>query len=211
MDTLDALLSTGSFPSFALLSQSERFQRQWPSLYDAVEEGRINEDALRVLLVRQLPQQGICVFPLDGSSWPRPRAQVLEDRQYVYRASSAVNGGTVTIGYSYSWLAWCAEPHSSWALPSDGPGRGGGTGPGTVSPAGGHPPRAGHRGRRWKIGPLPISLASTRSVHRGGHPSAERSGAVSPGPASLGAPTRASPQARCSLSLPGPDHLGAAR
>jgi hypothetical protein len=37
MDTLDALLSTGSFPSFAMLSQSERFQRQWPSLYDAVE------------------------------------------------------------------------------------------------------------------------------------------------------------------------------
>jgi hypothetical protein len=86
MDTLDALLSTGSFPSFAMLSQSERFQRQWPSLYDAVEEGRINEDALRTLLVRQLPQQGICVFPLDGSSWPRPRAQVLEDRQYVYQA-----------------------------------------------------------------------------------------------------------------------------
>jgi len=23
------------------------------------------------------------VFPLDGSSWPQPRAQVLEDRQYV--------------------------------------------------------------------------------------------------------------------------------
>jgi hypothetical protein len=119
MDTLDALLSTGSFPSFAMLSQSERFQRQWPSLYDAVEEGRINEDALRTLLVRQLPQQGICVFPLDGSSWPRPRAQVLEDRQYVYQASSAVNGGTVTIGYPYSWLDWCAEPHSSWALPID--------------------------------------------------------------------------------------------
>jgi len=36
MDTLDALLSTGSFPSFALLSQSERFQRQWPRLYDYV-------------------------------------------------------------------------------------------------------------------------------------------------------------------------------
>ena len=31
--------------------------------------------------------------------WPRPRSRVLDDRQYVYQASSDVNGGTVTIGY----------------------------------------------------------------------------------------------------------------
>jgi hypothetical protein len=51
--------------------------------------------------------------PLDGS------ARTLEDRQYVYQASTDVNGGTVTIGYPYSLLEWCAEPHSSWSLPVD--------------------------------------------------------------------------------------------
>jgi len=66
-----------------------------------------------------LPRQGICIFPLDGSSWPRPRGRVLEDLQYVYQASSDVNGGTVTIGYPYSLLEWCAEAHSSWSLPLD--------------------------------------------------------------------------------------------
>jgi hypothetical protein len=34
-----------------------------------------------------------------------------------YQASSDVNGGTVTVGYPYSLLEWCVEPHSSWSLP----------------------------------------------------------------------------------------------
>jgi len=66
-----------------MLSQSSQFQRKWPSLYAAVEDGE------------------------------------LDDRQFVYQASSDVNGGNVTIGYPYSLLEWCAEPHSSWSLPVD--------------------------------------------------------------------------------------------
>lgn len=118
-DLLDAVVSEGTVASFAMLSQSERFQRQWPSLYDAMSEGGIDSDWLREQLARQAPPEGVCVFPLDGSPWPRPRARVLEDRQYVYQASTDVNGGTVTVGYPYSLLEWCAEPHSSWALPID--------------------------------------------------------------------------------------------
>ncbi len=59
------------------------------------------------------------MFALDGSPWPRPRARTLEDRQFVYQASSDVNGGTVTIGYPYSMLEWIVEAHSSWSLPVD--------------------------------------------------------------------------------------------
>ncbi len=118
-DTVDALLAGGTFASFAYLSQNERFQRKWPSLYAAVEDGQVNVQALRDLLVRQLPQKGICVFPLDSSSWPRPRSRVLKDLQYVYQASSDVDGGNITIGYPYSLLEWCAEAHTSWSLPLD--------------------------------------------------------------------------------------------
>lgn len=102
-----------------MLGRSERFRRKWPSLYAAVEDGQIDPQALCALLVAQLPRQGICIFPLDGSPWPRPRGRVLADLQYVYQASSDVNGGTVTIGYPYSSLEWCAEPHSGWSLPVD--------------------------------------------------------------------------------------------
>lgn len=42
---------------------------------------------------------------------------MLDDRQYVYQASSDINGGTVTVGYPYSLLEWYVEPHSSWSLP----------------------------------------------------------------------------------------------
>jgi len=118
-EVLDALLATGAPASFAMLSQSERFQRRWPSLYAAVEDGRIASAWLRRFLIQQVPQRGVCIFPLDGSSWPRPRARTLPDLQYVYQASSDVNGGTVTIGYPYSLLEWCAEAHSSWSLPLD--------------------------------------------------------------------------------------------
>ena len=118
-DLLDALIAEGRVSSFAMLSQSSQFQRKWPSLYAAVEDGEIDSHWLRTYLARQAPQQGVCVFPLDGSPWPRPRSRVLDDRQYVYQASSDVNGGTVTVGYPYSLLEWCVEPHSSWSLPVD--------------------------------------------------------------------------------------------
>ena len=102
-----------------MLSQAEQFQRKWSSLYAAVEDGRLDEVWLRKFLAQQIPQTGICVFALDGSPWPRPRAKTLDDRQYVYQASSDVNGGTIAIGYPYSSLDWVKEAHSSWALPVD--------------------------------------------------------------------------------------------
>lgn len=116
---LDALIAEGPVSSFVRLSQSSQFQRKWPSLYGAVEDGEIDSPWLRTHLARQVPHQGVCVFPIDGSPWPRPRSRVLEDRQYVYQASSDVNGGTLTVGYPYSLLEWCVEPHTSWCLPVD--------------------------------------------------------------------------------------------
>jgi len=118
-DTLDALLSSGTFASFASLSQSERFQRTWPSRYAAVEDGQRDTEAVRPLLINQLPQKGICFFALDELSWARPRSRVLKDLQYVHKASSDVDGGTMTIGYPYAALAWCVEAHTSWSLPVD--------------------------------------------------------------------------------------------
>jgi hypothetical protein len=118
-DLLDALVAEGQVSSFARLSQSEQFRRKWSSAYAAVEDGQLDDAWLRKYLAQQVPGQKICLFALDGSSWPRPRARTLEDRQFVYQASSDVNGGTVTIGYPYSCLEWVAESHTSWSLPVD--------------------------------------------------------------------------------------------
>src|SRR4030067_1953176 len=94
-----------------MLSQTAKCRRKWPSLYAAVEDGELDSNWLRCFLGRQIPQQGISVFPIDGSPWPRPRSRGLDDRQEVYQATSDVNGGTVTIGYPYSLLDWCVSPH----------------------------------------------------------------------------------------------------
>lgn len=118
-ELLDALVSEGPVSSYAMLSLSGQFRRKWPSVYAAIEDSKLDSSWLRKYLMAQVTQQGICIFPLDGSAWPRPRSRVLEDLQNVYQASSDVNGGTVTVGYPYSCLEWCAGSRPNWSLPVD--------------------------------------------------------------------------------------------
>ena len=40
----------------------------------------------------------------------------MDDRQYVYHPTAAINGGSVCIGYPYSLLDWVPEAHTSWSL-----------------------------------------------------------------------------------------------
>jgi len=118
-DLLDAIVVEGPVASFPMLSLSNVFKRKWPSAYDAVEEGQINQKWLANYLAQQVPQTGIQTYALDGTAWVRSRARTMEDRQYVYHPSTAINGGSVFIGYPYSLLDWVPEPHSSWSLSVD--------------------------------------------------------------------------------------------
>jgi len=115
-EALDALCLTGGMSSFPLLSLSKSFRRRWHSLYKALERGVIKEEWLSEYLPRQVPQQGIQYFSLDGTAWPRVRARTMEGRQYVHHPTTAVNGRAVSIGYPYSLLDWVPEAHSSWSL-----------------------------------------------------------------------------------------------
>ena len=116
IEVLDALCLTGGLSSFPMLSLSKTFQRQWHSLYKAVERGAVADKWLSRHLAQQVPQEGIQYFSLDGSAWPRPRARTMDDRQYVYHPTAAVKGGSVCIGYPYSLLDWVPEAHRSWSL-----------------------------------------------------------------------------------------------
>jgi hypothetical protein len=112
----DALLLNGALNSFPMLSQHMIFQRKWHSLYKALEKGEIDRDALESHLSKMVPQEGVRYYALDGTGWPRPRARTMDDRQYVYLPTSAVNGGSVCVGYPYSLLDWVPEPNASWSL-----------------------------------------------------------------------------------------------
>ncbi len=116
IEALDAICLTGAFPSFPLLSLSKGFQRQWHSLYKALERGTLKDEWLSRYLAQQVPQEDIQYFTLDGTAWPRPRARTMDDRQYVYHPTPAVNGGSICIGYPYSLLDWVPEAHGSWSL-----------------------------------------------------------------------------------------------
>lgn len=118
-ESLDALLLSGPIRSFAELSLCPVFRRGWSSLYGALKLGVLDEEWLRRFLARQAQSDGLTVFDLDGSAWPRPKARSLQDRQYVHSATSAVNGGSVVVGYPYSLLCWSPIPGSSFAPPVD--------------------------------------------------------------------------------------------
>jgi hypothetical protein len=115
-ESLDASCQNGHFITFPLLSQVEVHRRKWHSLYKAIELGRLDANWLSSFLAQQVPPKGIQYFALDGTAWPRPRARTLDDRQYVYHPTAAVNGGSVCIGYPYSLLDWVPEAHTSWSL-----------------------------------------------------------------------------------------------
>lgn len=118
-ELVDSLLLSGPVRSFPELSLCPVFRRQWPSAYAAVEDGDQDTDWLRRYLCGQVPTQGVQVFALDTTAWPRPSAPTLPDRQYVHSPSRRIGGGPTVAGYAYSELAWVAQGRSSWALPVD--------------------------------------------------------------------------------------------
>ena len=115
-EALDALCITGSLSSFPVLSLFKGFQRQWHSLYKAVERGKVNDEWLSYRLSRQIPQKGVQHYALDETAWPRPSARTMDDLQYVYHPTPAINGGSVCVGYPYSLLDWVPEADQSWSL-----------------------------------------------------------------------------------------------
>ena len=86
----DAILTAGSVPSPPHLSLAPIHRRGWGSLYAALSKGRLNEDALKNLLVchpfapdraRDRPS----VYAVDVTSWPRCDAETSPGRGYSFR------------------------------------------------------------------------------------------------------------------------------
>lgn len=128
-ELLDALLLSPPVHSFAELSLSPAFKRQWSSLYKALADGAHDRSMCTEVIVQQIPTRLVRVFPLDESAWPRADAATLADRGFVHSATPAIDGRGIVIGHSYSILAYCADwvsdrntragtaPAGSWTLP----------------------------------------------------------------------------------------------
>lgn len=83
---VDALASETSARSFPELSFSPFFERTWASLYEALEDGRIDAERLREVFLdfAPLPEPGQFVFlGIDTSNLYRPEAETAADRTLV--------------------------------------------------------------------------------------------------------------------------------
>ena len=111
-DLMDAVLVSACLVSFVRLSQSPVFRRQWSSTYAALQDSDLPRSKVLKLLVSQIPTDQQPLLAGDASRWSRPAAKHLRDRTFVGGAGSAI-----TLGHSYSTLAWIPEAQGSWALP----------------------------------------------------------------------------------------------
>ena len=118
-ELIEAILFSPAVQSFAELSLSPVFQRGWPSLYTAVERGQVDVNWLRRYLTRQVPFQGVTVWALDTSVWPRPQTRTWAALRYEQSPTEALQSYATVQGYAYSSLAWVPERGRSWALPVD--------------------------------------------------------------------------------------------
>src|SRR5437764_4136049 len=84
----DALLCESQAQSLPELSLSPFFERQWPSVYEALEDGRINVEQVRALWVNVLlaehAENELIWIAVDGSNLARPDAPSSADRTIIH-------------------------------------------------------------------------------------------------------------------------------
>jgi hypothetical protein len=118
-DLMDAVLVTRSAASFAELSLSPVFRRQWPSLYEALQDSNPPRLKLMKLYTQQMPQEAAhqVVLAGDHTAWPRLHARTLRERTFEHHCNPMYGSKPITVGQGYSTLAWIPESQGSWALP----------------------------------------------------------------------------------------------
>jgi hypothetical protein len=66
-------------------------------------------------LVRQVPGQGVQVFPLDTTVWAHPSARTLTGLVYAPSPTKALKRHSIVQGHLYSLLTWTPTPGQSWS------------------------------------------------------------------------------------------------
>jgi hypothetical protein len=67
-ETMEAVLTAGRVPSLPYLSLEPVMRRGHGMVYQGLARGRVDEEALRDLLVRSRPPDWPCVFGVDAST-----------------------------------------------------------------------------------------------------------------------------------------------
>lgn len=114
----DALLCESQAQSLPELSLSPFFERQWPSVYEALEDGCINSEQVRAIWVNVLLSERAENTPIwiavDESNLARPSAPTSEDRTMIHLPNLPLVDKALSIGWSFSTVVLVPEQPSSW-------------------------------------------------------------------------------------------------
>jgi hypothetical protein len=131
-EVADAVLTApGPVPSLPYLSLEPGFRRGHGMIYKGLDEGRIDEEALRGLLVAARPRDWPLVFAVDVSTFPRPAAETSPGREWHHHScpghharhaghrDDGGDGGAVVAGWAFQWLSQLSFTPDSWTAPQD--------------------------------------------------------------------------------------------
>ena len=91
-ETAEAVLTAGRVPSLPYLSLDPAFRRGHGMIYQGLAQGRIDEAALRDLLVASRPASWPCVFGIDASTIGRPWAVTSPGREFHHHSCAGHTG-----------------------------------------------------------------------------------------------------------------------
>jgi len=119
-DLLDALTVARHVDSPVALSEETPFRREFSSVYDALNEGEIDQVELSKILYEQQPGEcetvaGYEVYALDTTPDERPEAETLPERGLL----KAQKNEPVRLGQKFSWLVRLVKRGTSWVAPWD--------------------------------------------------------------------------------------------
>src|SRR2546421_1799871 len=104
-NTVDALLTETQAHSFPELSLSPLFERRWCSLYEAFEDGRIDQERLRRVFAKYLlrPVEGEQVWlGIDATSIERPESPTSPDLTAGYKPHLPATRTPLSDGWPFS-------------------------------------------------------------------------------------------------------------
>lgn len=119
-DLIDALTVAGHVESPVALSAEVPFRRQFSSVYDALENGEVDEAGLRQLFDEWQSGSSETIadyelYATDTTPNERPAAETLPDRGLLKSDQAEV----ARVGWKFSWLVRLVKPGTSWVAPWD--------------------------------------------------------------------------------------------
>jgi hypothetical protein len=100
------------------LSLSPFFERKFPSVYEALSDGRLNVEQLRAMWVEALlcekGDNELIWIAVDASNIERPDARTSEDRTIIHLSNLPLVDKPIGIGWSFSSVVLIPDETSSW-------------------------------------------------------------------------------------------------